>query len=175
MTNRSLLLLSLLLFVPMVSGQEGSPGQPVPQAVPARERLKMIEGDWTVEGKEATFRETCEWFGPRAHLVCSSEIRGKGGVRRGVSVMSYSEESGRFLYYHYGHSGVVQALDLFLDEGQLRATGEREVGADLIRTQVMMTRRADGSFDFQEQESTNGRPWETTATVHYIRRDGASR
>ena len=135
-----------------------------------RERLQMLEGDWTLEGREATFRETCAWFPRRSHMVCNSESHGKSGVRNGVSVMSYADEKQRFVYYHYGSSGVVQALDLFLEEGVLRATGERLVGTDLIRTQVSMVRRADGSFDFHEQESKNAGPWESTARLHYVRR-----
>lgn len=135
-----------------------------------RERLAMLEGEWTLEGREASFRETCEWFEGRSHMVCTSESRGAKGVRKGISVMSYSDEKKRFLYYHYASSGVVQALDLFLERGLLLATGERSVGTDLVRTEVTMQQRADGSFDFRERESKNGQPWEVTAQVHYIPR-----
>lgn len=135
-----------------------------------RERLQMIEGHWTIEGREKTFNERCTWFADRSHMVCNSESRGKSGtVRRGVSVMSYSDDTRRFLYYHYGNSGVVQALDLFVENGVLMATGERSADGALIRTQVRMSPRVDGSFDFLEHESKNAGPWEKTAEVHYIR------
>ena len=158
----SLLYLTVLVAVPL--GAEESP----------RERLEMLEGDWTIEGKEATFRETCAWFDQRSHIVCNSESRRTSGVKRGVSVLSYSDEKKRFLYYSYGDSGGAAALDVFIEGGTLIATGEREAGPDLIRTQVQMTRRADGSFDFREQESKNGGPWTTTADVNYVRRDASA-
>lgn len=154
--NRSVACLILFLLIARAAAADGS----------VRERLAMLEGEWTVDGRQASFRETCEWFAERSHLVCSSESRGSSGVRKGVSVMSYLDERKRFVYYHYGSSGGIQALDLFVRDGTLRATGEREVGTDLIRTQVSMTRRDDGSFDFHEQESKNGAAWETTARVH---------
>jgi hypothetical protein len=135
-----------------------------------RELLSMIAGDWTVEGREDSFRETCEWFHNRSHLVCTSESRRPAGTSRGVSVFSYSEAKGRFLYYHYGSSGVAVAMDAFLRDGSLFATAERQAGTDLLREQVRMTPRADGTFDFVEEVSTNGGPWKTTTQVHYIRR-----
>lgn len=142
---------------------------------PNREAMKIIEGEWTIEGAEATFRETCEWFHLRSHMVCNSESRRKdGSVKRGVSVFSFSDEKGRFVYYHYGSSGIVVVHDVFFDGPTLLATGERRDGNDLIRNQVKMSPRSDGSYDFVEQESTNGGPWIESARVHYIRRAAAA-
>ncbi|HEU5161786.1 MAG TPA: hypothetical protein VFV54_01450 [Thermoanaerobaculia bacterium] len=156
----SLLLLALVAF-------------PCAAAVNPRDSLAMLEGEWTIEGKEAWFRESCAWYEGRSHMVCTSESRRASGVRRGVSVMSYSENAKRLVYYHYGSSGAVVALDLFVEGGVLTATGERAEGADLVRSQVSMTPRADGSFDFREEESRNGGPWTTTASIRYVRIAGA--
>jgi hypothetical protein len=134
-----------------------------------REALSFLEGTWTVEGREAAFTETCSWFHAKSHLVCDSESRRPPKTSRGVSVFSYAEEKKRFLYYHYGSSGVAVAMDVFLRDGKLYATAERENGADLTREQVTVTPRPDGSFDFVEEISTNAGPWTVSTRVHYVR------
>lgn len=138
-----------------------------------RARLDWLAGDWTIEGREQSFRETCAWFHERSHLVCNSESQGKSGLRKGVSVISYSDAGGRFVYYHYGSSGVVVAMDVFIGDRALIATAERRTGGDLVREQVWMTPNADGSYEFREETSTNGGPWTVSARFRYIRRGTA--
>jgi hypothetical protein len=135
-----------------------------------KEKLSRFVGDWTLEGREATFRETCEWFHNRSHVVCNSESKRAAGVGRGVSVFSYSESKKRLVYYHYGSSGVVAEMDVFFVGDVFHATGERRDGADVIREQVRITWLPDGTFDFQEEASTNGGAWKPTVRVHYIPR-----
>lgn len=139
-------------------------------AAEPRERLAFLVGDWTIEGREASFREVCEWFPGRSHVVCNSESRRDTGTSRGVSVLSYSDEKKRHVYYHYGSSGAVSVMDIFTDGNSLVATGQKIVGADVIREQVWMTPRGDDRFEFREQTSTNGGAWETTAHFTYVRR-----
>lgn len=134
-----------------------------------RESLAILEGSWTLEGMEDTYLETCEWFDGRSHMICSGESRGPAGADRGVSIFSYSEEKQRFLYYHYGSGGRANPQDVFIDGSTLYATSESQSRGDLIRTQVTMTRRADGSFDFVRQQSRNGKEWKTVTTLHYVR------
>lgn len=140
-----------------------------------RERLEFLIGTWTVESMEDSFTETCEWYHQRSHVVCSSETVTAGGTRKGVSVFSYSTRKGRYVYYHYGSSGVANEMDVFIVDKSLLATYERQVGADLVREQVWMTPRADGTYDFREDDSTNGGPWTTVASVHYLRKAAAAR
>jgi hypothetical protein len=136
-------------------------------------KLSRFIGDWTVEGKETTFRETCEWFHNRSHVVCNSESKRASGIGRGVSVFSYSEAKKRLVYYHYGSSGVVAEMDVFFVGDIFYATGERRDGADLIREQVRITWLPDGTMDFQEEASTNGAEWKPTVRVHYVPRVAA--
>lgn len=133
-----------------------------------REQLAFIVGTWTIEGMEGAFTETCEWYHNRSHVVCSSESHEPSGVQKGVSVFSYSARTGRYAYYHYGSSGGVKAMDVFLGEGSLMATTEGQVGTDWVREQVTMARRPDGSFDFREEKSLNGGPWKVSTTFHYL-------
>jgi hypothetical protein len=153
--------MSVVLILTLQSGIAAAAESP-------RELLSMMVGTWTQEGREDTFTETCAWFHNRSHVVCNSESRRASGTSRGVSVFSYSDEKQRFVYYHYGSSGVAVEMDVFLRDGGLYATAERQSGADVTREQVSMTPRTDGSFDFVEESSTNAGPWKTTARVRYI-------
>lgn len=141
----------------------------VPATAAPRDALGILEGAWTIAGMEDSYLEVCRWFDDRSHMVCSSESREASGTKRGVSVFSYSEEQERFLYYRYGSSGRVTAQDVFIDGATLHATAERTVKNGLIRMQVTMARRDDGSFDFVRQESHNGGPWKTVTTLRYVR------
>lgn len=142
----------------------------VSAAEPPRDLLAFIVGDWTIERRETSFRELCEWYPGRSHVVCNSESRRETGTSRGVSVFSYSDEKKHHVYYHYGSSGAVAAMDVFTDGKSLVATGEKIVGANVVREQVWMTPRGDDRFEFREQISTNGGAWETAAQFNYVRR-----
>lgn len=154
--------LCLLLLFPLYSTTTAAAESP-------RELLSFLAGSWTVEGREDSFTETCTWFQNRTHMVCNSESRRPKGTSRGVSVFSYAEDKKRFLYYHYGSSGVAVAMDVFLRDGRMYATAERDNAGELTREQVTITPRTDGSFDFVEETSTNASPWQVTTRVHYVR------
>ena len=149
-------------------------GSPAAAAESPRERLGMLIGDWTVAGREDSFREVCDWFHERSHVVCNSESRGSKGLRKGVSVLSYSDATGRYSYYHYGSSGVAIAQDIFFQGTTMISTVERTVGADVLREQVWVTPQADGSMDFREDVSKNGGPWEAGTRIRYVRRAASS-
>ena len=138
-----------------------------------RPRLEWLIGDWTIEGREQTFRETCTWFHDRSHVVCNSESQGKSGLRKGVSVISYSEAEKQFMYYHYSSSGVTVAMDVFIGDRMLIATAERRRDGDVVREQVWMTPNRDGSYEFREDTSTNGGPWTTGTRFRYVLRSSA--
>lgn len=135
-----------------------------------RERLSMLVGDWTIEGRQDSFREVCEWYHKQSHVVCSSESSGPKGIRKGVSVFSYSEATGRYAYYHYGSSGVAVAQRIFFQGNTMISTVELEKGPETVREQVWLTPLADGSMEFREEASKNGGPWEPTVRFRYIRR-----
>jgi hypothetical protein len=106
-------------------------------------------------------------------VVCNAEFVTPSGVKKSVSVLSYSARKGRHAYYHYGSSGVVNEMDAVVADGVLLATAERQIGPDLVREQVRMTPRGDGSYDFKEETSTNGGPWTTTTSIRYLRKADA--
>lgn len=152
------LFLAVLLVAPAYAAPPENP----------RERLSFLIGDWTIEGREKSLRDTCEWFHNRSHVLCTAETRTTSGLKKSVSVFSYSEDLGHYLYYHYGSSGVVAAQAAFFVGQTLTTTSERRDGKDVVREQVWVVPRADGSFDLHEDVSRNGGPWTTTVRVHYI-------
>jgi hypothetical protein len=157
---------TLMVFLLALS-PGSSHAQPAPESAPKPvEQLAFLIGDWTIEGREATFSETCAWFRNRSHVVCQSTTSKSSGV----SVFSYAVEKQRLVYYHYGSSGAAVAMDVFTDSRSL--VGTREVTADgaLIREQVWMTPRDADHFVFREQTSKNGGPWQTTTEFVYARR-----
>lgn len=133
-----------------------------------RERLSFLIGEWTIEGREDSLRDTCAWFHNRSHVLCTAETRAASGLKKSVSVFSYSEELGHYLYYHYGSSGVVAAQAAFFVGETLTTTSERRDGRDVVREQVWVVPRTDGSFDLHEDVSRNGGPWTTTVRVRYV-------
>lgn len=52
-----------------------APAQAAVHIADVETSLSRLVGDWTVKGQEDTYRETCEWFGDRAFVVCSYQDR----------------------------------------------------------------------------------------------------
>jgi hypothetical protein len=162
------MLRTAILMVFLLALSPGSShAQPAPESAPKPvEGLAFLIGDWTIEGRESTFAETCSWFRNRSHVVCQSTTSKSSGV----SVLSYSPEKQRLVYYHYGSSGAAVAMDVFTDGSALIATREVASNGDLLREQVWMTPRDADHFVFREQTSKNGGPWQTTTEFVYARR-----
>lgn len=154
-------LVLLALFPPRFYAQPASASAPKPV-----EALAFLIGDWTIEGREATFSETCTWFANRAHVVCQS----KTPKSSGMSVFSYASDKQRLVYYHYGSSGAAVAMDIFTEGRALIGTREVLLSGDLVREQVWMTPKDEDHFVFREQTSRNGGPWQTTTEFVYARR-----
>lgn len=156
----------LMVFLLAISATS-SHAQPAPESAPKPvEMLAFLIGDWTIEGQESTFSETCAWFRNRSHVVCQSRTPKSSGV----SVLSYASEKQRLVYYHYGSSGAAVAMDVFTDGRTLIGTREVLLSGDLVREQVWMTPRDADHFVFREQTSKNGGPWQTTTEFVYARR-----
>lgn len=132
-------------------------------------RLSKIVGDWTIAGQEATYRETCVWYGDRAFVVCDSKDESDGA--HGVSVLGYSAASGRFTYYRYSGAGATRAESGFPHgTSGITYTDERSVREGIARTQTTLTPEPDGRLHFRLERSVNGGPWETGADFHYVPR-----
>lgn len=133
-------------------------------------RLEMFVGDWTLEGMEQTYRETCEWYHRRSFVVCgTTEIEG-GATRHSVSVLGYSGQAKRFSYLHYGDAGTSRTETGYpTADGGLVYLRERttETGVSHYRSRIIPI-AGSRAFRFEQEKSDNGGPWESTAKLKYV-------
>ena len=132
-------------------------------------RLAKVVGDWTVAGQEATYRETCEWYGPRAFIVCNTTDTSDGSMSR--SILGYSKDKQRFTYHNYSASGSSRS-ELGFPHGTngIVYTDERPSKDGLARVTTWVEPQADGRVRFRQARSVNGGAWEEVADFHYVRR-----
>jgi hypothetical protein len=137
-------------------------------------RLAPLVGDWTIEGHEATYRETCEWFAGRSFVVCNTTDSSDGSASQ--SVLGYSAFEQRFTYHNYTNSGTSNTRFgyPFGDNG-LAYTLERRNASGYYRVTTYIAPQPDGRLHFREERSTNGAPWKETANFYYVRRLPADR
>lgn len=135
-------------------------------------RLAPIVGDWTVEGQEATFRETCIWYRRRSFVVCTSTDSSDGSMSQ--SILGYSAAEGRFTYHNIESGGTSTSRHGYPHgENGLVYTLERWIAAGVVRATTYLTPQPDGRFHFREERSVNGGPWNEAASFHYVRRNAA--
>ena len=91
---RSMLLAAFLVSSPAMAGVH-------PTEVEAR--LGMLVGDWTVVGRETTYRDTCDWFGDRSFVICITHNSAKNSLDQ--TIVGYSREDGHYTYFSFGNSG----------------------------------------------------------------------
>jgi hypothetical protein len=134
-----------------------SPASVHPPEIEAR--LAHIVGDWTVEGQEATYRETCEWYKDRSFVVCSTTDSSDGSASQ--SILGYSAFEARFTYYNFGNGGTSNVRSGYPhgDSG-LVYTLERRNPSGYYRVTTYVLPQSDGRLHFREE----------TANFHYIRR-----
>jgi hypothetical protein len=65
---------------------------PTPGAHPpeVEQRLAFLVNDWTIEGSEAGYRETCRWYHQRSFVVCETVDRTQGAPAHSVSILGWS-------------------------------------------------------------------------------------
>jgi hypothetical protein len=150
---------------------------PAPAAIHAPEietRLDWLVGDWTLAGHEATCRETCEWYGDRAFVVCSSSDSSDGSHSR--SILGYSQADGHFTYHNYGHDGRSRSEFGFpAGERGLTFIDQRRTASGWVRSTTTLTPTPDGRIHFRRERSVNGGPWQTTNDFHYLPRQSVTR
>jgi len=132
-------------------------------------RLAALVGDWTIPGQETTYRETCDWFGPRAFVVCNATDASDGS--RSQSTLGYSKARERYTYQTYSSSGNSRYEWGFPHaERGLVFTDERPAAAGTTRVQVWLEPQADGRLRFRQERSVNGGQWEQVADFFYVPR-----
>ena len=89
----------------VASSAIGVDAQPVAPSA-GHARLAQLVGKWTLKGMEGRFRETCEWYEGRFHVVCHTEnIRADGSIGRGMSILGYLPAEDAYTYHGIGARG----------------------------------------------------------------------
>lgn len=133
-------------------------------------RLSFLVNDWTIEGAEATYRETCEWYADRSFVVCNTVDREGGTPSRSVSILGWSEATQNYTYHHYGQSGRSRSETCFANDlGGLTCLGERRDGSKLIESRSYIW-PVQGGAAFRNERSENGGPWKETVRLKYVPR-----
>jgi hypothetical protein len=131
-------------------------------------KLAFFEGTWTVEGQEATYRETCSWFEDRRFLICKAEDKEAGTPTWSMSIFGYSAERQAYTHTLLGSSGGIRTIHGWHDGRVWTFIGEVQQGSSTKRTQVTITPTNKG-FTFRQDAATNGTAWRKAAEFTYVR------
>lgn len=131
-------------------------------------KLAFFEGTWTVEGQEATYRETCSWFESRRFLICRAEDKEGGTPTWSMSILGYSTERQAYTHTLFGNSGGIRTIHGWHDGKIWTFVGETQQGGNAKRMQVTVTPTKNG-FTFRQDVSTNGAAWKKAAEFAYVR------
>ena len=156
-----------IILAALAAAQTAAPAAVHPADVEAR--LSQLVGDWTIAGQEATYRETCSWYGGRAFVTCETSDTSDGYMGR--SILGYSKDKQRFTYHNYSASGSSRSELGFAHGAKgIVYTDERPSKAGLARVTTWVEPQPDGRVRFRQARSVNGGAWEEIADFHYVAR-----
>ncbi len=136
----------------------------------AERQLEFLVRDWTIEGHEAGYRETCRWYEKKSFVVCDSEDRTEGEAAFGVTLFGWSVTDGHFTYHRYADNGRSRSDRCFAsDRKGLTCVGEKKSADGLVQYRAHIWPVA-GGLSFYNEQSVNGGPWKTMATLKYVPR-----
>jgi hypothetical protein len=155
-----------LLAAPLAALQAPAPSRPA-----GYDRLQGLVGSWTLEGREKTFSETCDWHEGRFLVRCTSEIKRKdGSLVRGVSLLGYLPEEDTYTYFGFDSSGRNETLRGKWVDGVLTYEGEARVEGRVVKSRVKVGPFGGPTVDFVAESSTDGGPWAVDARMKYVKR-----
>jgi len=134
------------------------------------QQLSFLAQDWTIEGYEGKYRETCTWYAERSFVVCDSLDETEATPARSVSIFGWSAQTSTFTYHHYAQNGRSRTEPCFANErGGLTCVGERRTDTGLIQFRSHIW-PVPGGAEFRSERSENGGPWSETTSLKYIPR-----
>ncbi|HZW15458.1 MAG TPA: hypothetical protein VFF66_04290 [Brevundimonas sp.] len=134
--------------------------------------LAFLVNDWTIEGSEAGYRETCRWYHQRSFVVCETVDQTGGTPDHSVSIFGWSAATNNYTYHHYAQNGRSRSETCFANELQgLTCLGEWRTDAGLVQSRSHIW-PVDGGAAFRNERSVNGGPWSETVRLKYVSRVG---
>jgi hypothetical protein len=143
-----------------------------PARDPGYAPLQNFVGKWTMKGKEQSFREDCDWYDGRFHIVCHSEFtRDDGSTGRGISIMGFVPGEG-YVYTGIGNRGRYETLSggtVSEDVLEYRSTTVEDGKPTIVRIRIGPF--AEAGMPFVVDASTDdGKSWSNLETSEYVRR-----
>ena len=132
--------------------------------------LASLVGDWTRQGREATYRDHCVWYDRRAFVVCSLTDSASGS--RVEAIVGYSKDDGRYTYENYSNDGKSHVQYGFgLGAKGLVFTDERTIAGTPTRLTTSIIPQSDGRLYMVQEQSVSGGPWKKAGEVYYVIRN----
>ena len=164
-----------LLLAPAFS--LGSAAQTAPPTSPAEkspphEKLRFFEGLWTTTDStpEDNFREKCSWLPEgRRHMVCVSRWKTRFGLREGMSIFSFDQSAGRYVYSGFRAGGAVARMHGEERGGSWHFSSDEGAGTTRVRTRVVIEPIDGRRFLLSSERSTGDGPWSQPSKVTYQR------
>lgn len=133
-------------------------------------QLSFMVNDWTVEGKEATYRETCQWYAERSFVVCNTVDRERGPTTHSVGILGWSAATRNYTYHHYSQFGRSRSEACYPnDRAGLTCVYADRDGAKLVESRSHIWPVPGGAV-FRHEQSENGGPWKETVRLNYVPR-----
>ncbi len=143
------------------------PTPAAPPQHPGYDKLQMFVGDWTIEGREKTYLEKCDWFEGRFQVVCHTESkRSDGSVGRSISILGYLPEEDAYTYSGIGSGGRNETMRGAFTGSTLEFLGQSRDGGKLVKSRVTIT-PAGRDFTLRSTTSTDSGPWIVDGTFQY--------
>lgn len=129
--------------------------------------LAPLVGDWTREGKEATYRDRCVWYDRHAFVVCSLTDSASG--LRVEAIVGYSKDDERYTYESYSNDGGSHVqYGYALDHNGIVFTDERKIDGKPSRVTTSIMPQRDGRLYMTQDRSVMGGPWQRVGEVYYV-------
>jgi hypothetical protein len=154
----------------VVAALAATPATTDPPRDPGYAPLENLIGEWTTVGSEDTFRETCEWYHGRFHVVChSTRKREDGTMGHGMSILGFMPGAG-YVYTGIGNRGRYETLEkgTFAD-GVLEYRSTATDDGKTVVTRIRVGPAHDGRMPFVVDTSTDGGAWSEPDTTMYVR------
>lgn len=159
--------LDLLLTLATAAQSPDSPGV---HPAGVEQRLAFLVEDWTIEGMESSYRETCRWYHQRSFVVCETVDRSEGEPSHSVSILGWSAAASHYTYHHYGQNGRSRSETCFANALQgLTCLAERRAETGLVQSRSYIW-PVEGGAAFRQERSENGGPWTESVSLKYIPR-----
>lgn len=155
----------ILLLAALLAGQVALAAE---SKVDPGDLPEFFAGTWTVEGREKTFTEKCEWLSPNSFLVCRGSDSDPESPGQWITLLGYSHAEATYNFTAFDGGGGKAVFSGWLRDKVWVFTSQQVIDAKTSRLQVTITPTKNG-YTLKEEESVNGAPWETTLEERHVR------